>query len=61
MYGTKVNGLSVGGVKLNFLGIKNSTYLITLEKIWLECFNFGLKIKSSGDFVPRPSLFSPEG
>ena len=60
MYGPKVNDPTVGGVKLNLLGIMNSTDLITLEKIRLECFNLGLKIKSPGDSVGRPSLFNPE-
>ena len=61
MYGPKVNDPTVGGVKLNLLGIMNSTDLITLDKILLEYFNFGLKIKSPGDSVGRPSLFSREG
>jgi hypothetical protein len=42
VYGTVVKDPSVGGVSLNFLRVMNSIYLIELDEIWLESFNFGL-------------------
>jgi hypothetical protein len=61
VYEKLVKDHSVGGVRLNFLQIMNSTYLTALDVIWLECFNVGLTIKSPGDTSPLPFLFNPEG
>ena len=60
VYGTRVNDPSVGSVM--FLRIINSTSLlvIAIQCVWLECINFGLTMKSSGDSVPRHSPVSLE-
>ena len=58
VYGTKVNDPSVGSVM--FSRIMNSTYLIPIEWVWLECINFGLTMKSSGDSVRRHSPITLE-
>jgi hypothetical protein len=51
-YGKMVKDPSIGRLELNFLWLMNVTYLIALQWVLLEFFNFGLTMKSSSDYVP---------
>ena len=52
----RVNDPSVESVRLNFLQIMNSIYLIEIHWVWLQCFSFGPTAKSPVD--SGPNIFS---
>jgi len=54
----RVNDPSVENMRLNYLRITNSTYLIAIQCVWSQCFNFGLTAKSLRNSV-LIILFSP--
>jgi hypothetical protein len=61
VYDKMMNDHSIGRVRLKFLRIMNSKYVIALEIIWLENFNFGLAMNSPGNSSHLPSPFDARG